>query len=256
MAKRCRRRSRSAFGPACPMSSPSKSTWPAVGSTSRVRQRTNVDLPEPESPITTKTSLRRTVKETSRTAATQPVRALSCGLESSVSSTLSTTRCGFGPKTFHRPRMSRTVPASPGTVAGSGVRRRVRAVRGARDGRSVVVTVRPPPQGVAEPVRQDLFDEGDQDGLHRLAGAGVALHDRHVVADPQRLADLLEVEPGRVVEGVDREHERHAALLEVVDGREAVLDPAGVDEDHRAERAVDQVVPEEREAVLPGVPKR
>ena len=46
---------------------------PAVGSISRVRQRTRVDLPEPERPITTKTSPGATSKETSLTPTTQPV---------------------------------------------------------------------------------------------------------------------------------------------------------------------------------------
>ena len=44
----------------------------------------------------------------------------------------------------------------------------------------------------------------------------------------------------------------HAVLLEVVDRREAVLDAAGVEQDDRAQRALDEVVPEERVAVLPG----
>ena len=54
------------------------------------------------------------------------------------------------------------------------------------------------------------------------------------------------------VECVDRDQERDVVLLEVVDRREAVLDAAGVQQHDRAERAVDQVVPEEREPVLPG----
>ena len=52
------------------------------------------------------------------------------------------------------------------------------------------------------------------------------------------------------LEAVDRHHERRAALLEVVDRREAVGQPAGVGQHHRAERAVRQLVPEEPEPVL------
>ena len=55
------------------MSWPSSSTWPAVGSISRVRHRTRVDLPEPDRPMTTNTSPRATSKLMSRTAVTQPV---------------------------------------------------------------------------------------------------------------------------------------------------------------------------------------
>ena len=54
------------------MSSPSISTWPAVGSWMRLIMRTSVDLPEPDNPMTTKTSPWATSNETSRTAATQP----------------------------------------------------------------------------------------------------------------------------------------------------------------------------------------
>ena len=45
------------------MSSPSSRTSPAVGSISRVRQRTSVDLPLPDRPMTTKTSPGRTSNE-------------------------------------------------------------------------------------------------------------------------------------------------------------------------------------------------
>ena len=48
------------------MSSSYSFTVPAVGSISRVSSRTSVDFPEPESPITTKTSPGATSKETSR----------------------------------------------------------------------------------------------------------------------------------------------------------------------------------------------
>ena len=58
-------------------SRPSISIAPAVGSISRISVRTSVDLPEPESPMTTKTSPGQTSSETSLTATTLPVFARS-----------------------------------------------------------------------------------------------------------------------------------------------------------------------------------
>ncbi|MMZ67467.1 hypothetical protein D1872_300560 [compost metagenome] len=51
-----RRTWRSSRSEMAAMSSPSISTWPRVGSISRLKRRTRVDLPEPERPITTKIS--------------------------------------------------------------------------------------------------------------------------------------------------------------------------------------------------------
>ena len=59
----------------CPR--PRRRSRPAVGSISRVRHRTSVDLPEPDRPMTTKTSPGETSKFTSRTAAVHPVRSIS-----------------------------------------------------------------------------------------------------------------------------------------------------------------------------------
>jgi len=84
------------------MSSPSKTTSPAVGSISRVRQRTSVDLPEPDSPITTKTSPGATSNDTSRTAAVHRARSRSSRRDSPASSVELGTRSAFGPNTFHR----------------------------------------------------------------------------------------------------------------------------------------------------------
>jgi hypothetical protein len=50
-------------------SSPSISTVPAVGSSSRLMHRTSVDFPLPDRPITTNVSPGRTSNDTSRTAA-------------------------------------------------------------------------------------------------------------------------------------------------------------------------------------------
>ena len=85
------------------MSSPSNISVPLVGSVERVRQRTSVDLPEPDRPITTNISPCPTSKLTSRTAAVQPVRSISSRRESAHSSGDPGTFSAFGPKTFHSP---------------------------------------------------------------------------------------------------------------------------------------------------------
>jgi hypothetical protein len=77
------------------------STLPAVGSMSRVRQRTRVDLPEPDRPITTNTSPGATSNDTSLTAAMQPVRSSISGLLSWASG-LPMICSALGPNTFHR----------------------------------------------------------------------------------------------------------------------------------------------------------
>ena len=76
-------------------------TVPAVGSISRVRQRTSVDLPEPERPITTKTSPGATSKETSLTPATQPVFFFRSARERSASG-VPMILSAPGPKIFQR----------------------------------------------------------------------------------------------------------------------------------------------------------
>src|SRR3954453_3156490 len=55
-------------------SRPSTSTVPALGSMSRLSSRTSVDLPDPDSPMTTNSSPRSTAKLTSCTASVAPVR--------------------------------------------------------------------------------------------------------------------------------------------------------------------------------------
>ena len=67
-------------------SSPSNSTAPAVGSTRRDRQRTTVDLPEPESPMMMNISPSRTSKLTSQAAAMCPVLRI-CSIWPDVSAT-------------------------------------------------------------------------------------------------------------------------------------------------------------------------
>ena len=80
-----RRSSRSSDSLALVMSCPSITTSPAVGSISRVRQRTRVDLPDPDSPITTKTSPGATSNDTSLTPTTQSVFSLSSARDRSAS---------------------------------------------------------------------------------------------------------------------------------------------------------------------------
>ena len=81
---------------------PAISILPAVGSISRMSVRTSVDLPDPDSPMTTKTSPGQTSSDTSLTATTQPVFAL-CSARGRSASGEPTSFSGFGPKTFHTP---------------------------------------------------------------------------------------------------------------------------------------------------------
>lgn len=105
--KRCRRSSRSSTAPASRMSSPCRRICPAVGSTSRVRHRMSVDLPEPDNPMTTNTSPGRTSNETSRTAATHPVLAISSPPRRSASGRPMIFPAR-GPKIFHSPLTAKT----------------------------------------------------------------------------------------------------------------------------------------------------
>src|SRR4029453_7217598 len=100
MANRRRRSSRSRAGLAWLMSSPSSSTAPEVGSISRGKHRPRVDLPDPDRAMTTKTPPCAQSNNTSFTAATQPVSAISsargsdaCGVPAILSAR--------GPKIFH-----------------------------------------------------------------------------------------------------------------------------------------------------------
>ena len=95
-------------------------TSPAVGSISRVSSRTSVDLPEPERPMTTKTSPGATSKETSLTPTTQPVFSLRSARHRSASG-VPMIRSEPLPKIFQRLRTDQRGVAAGGTrVAGSG----------------------------------------------------------------------------------------------------------------------------------------
>ena len=77
---------------------------PWVGSMRRSRQRTRVDLPEPERPMTTKTSPSWTSKLTSRIATTWPVRSRISRLSAAATHSSLRRESAWGPKIFHRPR--------------------------------------------------------------------------------------------------------------------------------------------------------
>src|SRR5262245_45147013 len=105
-----RRMSRSRSPGSVITSSPSIKISPAVGSWSRLIMRTSVDFPEPERPITTKTSPWPTSNETSRTAATQPVLSRSSARGNSASGE-PTIRSGCGPYTFQTDRQETVASA-------------------------------------------------------------------------------------------------------------------------------------------------
>lgn len=81
-----------------------------------------------------------------------------------------------------------------------------------------------------------VFHEGDQHPLARIPGARVAVYERYVGVEVERVPDGLrgEVLAAEVVAGHD---ERGAVLFEAVDGVPGVVEAAGVDEDDRTERA-------------------
>ena len=89
---------------------------PAVGSISRISVRTSVDLPEPDSPMTTNTSPGLMSIETSRTATTQPVLRCSSERERSASGEPMILSAP-GPKTFQMPS-ARTSGSPFGAPAG------------------------------------------------------------------------------------------------------------------------------------------
>ncbi|CAM5239216.1 hypothetical protein SGRIM128S_05758 [Streptomyces griseomycini] len=92
-------------------------------------------------------------------------------------------------------------------------------------------------------LRHGVLDDTDEDILDRLALPGVAHQQRYVVVEIERLADVVDRVPGGALEAVDADEERYGAPLEVVDGREAVLQAPGVGEDDRAEGALGELRP-------------
>src|SRR5947208_2764587 len=102
MATLCRRRSRNCCSAQPVTSCSPMRTEPAVGSISRVRHRTRVDLPLPDRPMTTNTSPEATSNDTSRTAMTVLCFAFNSAGASSLSGLPMIWRAR-GPKTFQRP---------------------------------------------------------------------------------------------------------------------------------------------------------
>ena len=102
------------------MSSPSRRTSPAVGSMSRVMQRTSVDLPLPDRPMTTQTSPGRTSNDTSRSAIVEPVLRRSSSRDRSASG-VPMILCSAGPKTFQRFRTARVGVAVPPSRVGPSI---------------------------------------------------------------------------------------------------------------------------------------
>ena len=100
------------------MSCPPIVTLPWVGSISRVSSRTSVDLPEPESPITTNTSPGRTSNETSLTATTQPVLACS-SLRDRSASGVPMILSALAPKIFQSPSTDSADSSSDVALAGA-----------------------------------------------------------------------------------------------------------------------------------------
>jgi len=96
-------------------SRPPISTLPAVGSTSRLTRRINVDLPEPDRPISTKISPSRTSNDTSCRPTTCPVR-LNTSSFVAPAAIMSSACYGLLPNTLHRPSTT-TLGASIETIS-------------------------------------------------------------------------------------------------------------------------------------------
>ncbi len=101
-----------------------------------------------------------------------------------------------------------------------------------------------------------MLDQFEQGRLRTVTLAGVGRDDRDVAGYVERLPHLL----GRVeevaVELVDGDDERHLGRLEVVDRPEAVLEPAGVDQNDGSDGPTRQLVPHESESVLARRPEQ
>lgn len=79
-----------------------------------------------------------------------------------------------------------------------------------------------------------MLHQGDQDLLCRAGLAGIAEHDRNARAEVERDANVLRVEVQGAVKAVDGDDERQLVFLEVVDGRKAVRETAGIGQDRGA----------------------
>src|SRR3954469_1590755 len=138
-----------------------------------MRVRTSVDFPEPESPMTTKTSPGQTSNDTLRTAATQPCFSRSSARPSSASG-VPTTRSALRPKIFQTPptRMSGLALRSMACPDDSPVSATVVTV-------GAYSALRRPPR-LEEPHRATLGIDVDVGRRGRLS---VARHRLHVAAE-------------------------------------------------------------------------
>ena len=97
----------------------------------------------------------------------------------------------------------------------------------------------------------DRVEEHQQGLFDRIPFAGVAIDDRDAVVYLKCAAHIGHVVVQLTVEPVDGDNKRHVALLEVVDGVEAIGESTRVREDYGAESTLGDVVPHETEARLP-----
>jgi hypothetical protein len=88
-----------------------------------------------------------------------------------------------------------------------------------------------------------VLDEDDEYLLDRFALPGVAGNDRRSRVEVQGNADVFWPLGVGGLELVNSDQEGSAALFKVVDGGEAVRQPAGVGQDYCANGAVGQLIP-------------
>ena len=103
---------------------------------------------------------------------------------------------------------------------------------------------------------QHVLDEFDQCLFDRFPLASIGQHDRDVGSDGECLPDVLGVVSGDPVEAVHCDNVGKSPILDEVNRRETVREPAGVDEDDHADGAAHEVIPHEPEAMLARRPNR
>src|SRR5216683_4347882 len=108
----------------------------------------------------------------------------------------------------------------------------------------------------AELHRHGVFHQGYQHVLRGCPAAGVTQHDRYLAANRHGFPDVLDRVREVPVEAVEGDDERQARRLEVVDRRERVRKPAGVDKYYGSDRTLNEVIPHEPEPVLAGGPEQ
>src|SRR5205085_12638563 len=125
------------------------------------------------------------------------------------------------------------------------VERRHQCVDGGVVGHGVAPTLFSVPGGCAsrDGTGEQMFDQRYQYRGRGPALPDVAQHDGGVRLEVEGRAHLVGFVAERVVELVDGHEKVDAAGLEVVDGREAVAEAAGVDQHDGPQRTVGQLVP-------------